>query len=187
MERLQHWWQSLSQGQNADWIQNIALLLALSLVVWGIWLLVCQRLEHVADKTKMRWDNAFIHAVQRPVSFLIWAWPILFALQILVENITHYDGSFLQGVREIVLVFGVVWSILRLIAQVEAQLIETGRDYTTINAIAKVLRLLVCVMGGLALMQQLGLSLSGILTFGGVGGLIVGMAAKDLLANFFGG
>ncbi len=36
-------------------------------------------------------------------------------------------------------------------------------------------------------MQSFGLSLSGLLTFGGVGGLIVGLAAKDLLANFFGG
>jgi MscS family membrane protein len=32
----------------------------------------------------------------------------------------------------------------------------------------------------------LGISISGMLAFGGMGGLIVGMAAKDLLANFFG-
>ncbi|MCL4120248.1 UNVERIFIED_CONTAM: hypothetical protein GTU68_011668 [Idotea baltica] len=36
-------------------------------------------------------------------------------------------------------------------------------------------------------MQGMGLSLSGLLTFGGVGGLVVGLAAKDLLSNFFGG
>ena len=36
-------------------------------------------------------------------------------------------------------------------------------------------------------MQELGLSISGLLAFGGVGGLIVGLAAKDLLSNFFGG
>ena len=36
-------------------------------------------------------------------------------------------------------------------------------------------------------MQTLGYSLSGILAFGGVGGLAVGFAAKDMLANFFGG
>lgn len=35
-------------------------------------------------------------------------------------------------------------------------------------------------------MQGVGLSLSGLLTFGGVGGLVVGLAAKDLLSNFFG-
>lgn len=36
-------------------------------------------------------------------------------------------------------------------------------------------------------MQEFGISLTGLLTFGGVGGLIVGLAAKDLLSNFFGG
>ena len=35
-------------------------------------------------------------------------------------------------------------------------------------------------------MQYYGFSISGILAFGGVGGVAVGFAAKDLLANFFG-
>ncbi|MGB2078981.1 MAG: mechanosensitive ion channel family protein, partial [Vibrio sp.] len=43
------------------------------------------------------------------------------------------------------------------------------------------------ILGVLTILQTLGLSLSGLLTFGGVGGLITGMAAKDLLSNFFGG
>ena len=36
-------------------------------------------------------------------------------------------------------------------------------------------------------LQTLGFSVSGVLAFGGIGGLAVGFAAKDLLANFFGG
>ena len=36
-------------------------------------------------------------------------------------------------------------------------------------------------------MQLLGYSVSGLLAFGGIGGIAVGFAAKDLLANFFGG
>ena len=42
-------------------------------------------------------------------------------------------------------------------------------------------------MAILILMQEYGLSISGLLAFGGVGGLVVGLAAKDLLSNFFGG
>jgi MscS family membrane protein len=37
------------------------------------------------------------------------------------------------------------------------------------------------------MLQTLGFSISGVLAFGGVGGIAVGFAAKDLLANFFGG
>ncbi|WP_139280569.1 mechanosensitive ion channel family protein, partial [Vibrio parahaemolyticus] len=58
---------------------------------------------------------------------------------------------------------------------------------TTVQAIAKVGRLFIITIGVLTIMQAFGLSLSGLLTFGGVGGLIVGLAAKDLLSNFFGG
>ena len=36
-------------------------------------------------------------------------------------------------------------------------------------------------------LQSLGYSISGVLAFGGVGGIAVGFAARDLLANFFGG
>ncbi|MCL4106580.1 UNVERIFIED_CONTAM: hypothetical protein GTU68_009714 [Idotea baltica] len=36
-------------------------------------------------------------------------------------------------------------------------------------------------------LQALGVSISGLLAFGGIGGIAVGFAAKDLLANFFGG
>lgn len=37
------------------------------------------------------------------------------------------------------------------------------------------------------MLQTIGVSISGILAFGGIGGIAVGFAAKDLLANFFGG
>lgn len=75
-----------------------------------------------------------------------------------------------------------------MISNSEAYVLEQkNRDETTVQAIAKVARLFFMVMGGLTIMQAFGLSLSGLLTFGGVGGLIVGLAAKDLLSNFFGG
>ena len=39
----------------------------------------------------------------------------------------------------------------------------------------------------LTVMQLFDYSVSGLLAFGGIGGIAVGFAAKDLLANFFGG
>ncbi|MFT7132245.1 MAG: MscS family membrane protein [Cyclobacteriaceae bacterium] len=51
----------------------------------------------------------------------------------------------------------------------------------------KLLRASVIVTAILSVLQTLGVSVSGIMAFGGVGGIAVGFAAKDLLANFFGG
>jgi MscS family membrane protein len=60
-------------------------------------------------------------------------------------------------------------------------------DRTTVDAIGKLLRLSVLITAVLVGMQAMGFSISGILTFGGVGGIAIGFAAKDLLSNFFGG
>ena len=43
------------------------------------------------------------------------------------------------------------------------------------------------MVAGILVLQSIGISLSGLLAFGGIGGIAVGFAAKDLLANFFGG
>ena len=60
-------------------------------------------------------------------------------------------------------------------------------DRTTVDAIAKLLRISVVITAGLVVLQTLGYSISGVLAFGGIGGIAVGYAAQDLLANFFGG
>jgi len=48
-------------------------------------------------------------------------------------------------------------------------------------------RICLWVIAGLGVLQSIGVSISGLLAFGGIGGIAVGFAAKDLLANFIGG
>ena len=60
-------------------------------------------------------------------------------------------------------------------------------DLTTVEAIGRLIRITVLITSGLIILQTLGFSVSGVLAFGGLGGIAVGFAAKDLLSNFFGG
>ena len=66
-----------------------------------------------------------------------------------------------------------------------------SRDYNVLipkqYALAKLGYIVVGITGLLTLLQTLGLSISGLMAFGGMGGIAVGFAAKDILANFFGG
>ncbi|WP_439899359.1 mechanosensitive ion channel family protein [Photobacterium leiognathi] len=189
MEQFMHWWASLEKGASVDWMYNIGLLLLLSSVLWGGWILLSRRLSTVAEKSQFIWDDALISAIRAPITLCIWVWPGLLSLGILVDNLTTYSSSSLSTIRHLLIIWTIVWTLFRLIANMEHTILENRpqRDATTVNAISKILRLIVMVFGGLIAMQNLGLSLSGLLTFGGVGGLVVGMAAKDLLANFFGG
>lgn len=60
-------------------------------------------------------------------------------------------------------------------------------DKTTIQVVANVSNIVTFIMIGLMGLQELGLSVSGLMAFGGIGGLIVGLSAKEFLADFFGG
>jgi MscS family membrane protein len=59
-------------------------------------------------------------------------------------------------------------------------------DQTTAAAVGKLLRAAVIIIGVLMVLQGLGFSVSGVLAFGGIGGIAIGFAARDMLANFFG-
>lgn len=173
---------------NLDWSNDILLLTLFSLFAWIIWRVVVGRIESIADKTRIQWDNAIISAVKTPISTLIWCWPATVSFGLVMENFLTHSVNWLGTLKYILVITIFVWIIIRLVTNVEEQVLrDSKRDETTVQAIAKVIRLAFIVMGLLSIMQTLGLSLSGLLTFGGVGGLIVGLAAKDLLSNFFGG
>ncbi|XKY36347.1 mechanosensitive ion channel family protein [Enterovibrio sp. 27052020O] len=188
MDRFMAWWHSSSEGINLEWVEHIAILLAMAAFAWLVWHVVFGRLVAIAQKTKTEWDTILLQTVSTPISVLIWLWPSSYVLDSLLEATAKVSESWLVVSRR-VLVFGVIlWILLRLVNRIEAYLMKSDtRDQTTVSAMGHILRLLLAVVGVLTALQAFGISLTGLLTFGGVGGLIVGLAAKDLLSNFFGG
>ena len=96
-------------------------------------------------------------------------------------------------VRDVGVVWAMAWFLVRFVRRAEGNLLQhddlggKALDRATLDAIAKLLRVSVLITAALVALQTLGFSISGVLAFGGVGGIAVGFAAKDLLANFFGG
>jgi MscS family membrane protein len=83
----------------------------------------------------------------------------------------------------------ITWFVLGVIRGAEEEYSENSDrvDKHTVHAISKLVRLAVIITAALVILQTLGFSVSGVLAMGGIGGIAVGFAAKDLLANFFGG
>ncbi len=172
-----------------EWGSDILLLTgAISLFAWIIWRLLYAKLEIIAEKTPFQWDDVVISALKTPISALIWFWPATMSLGLIVQNQISQVLGWFSTLEMILIIAILIWILLRLVNNIEKHFLEQEkRDKTTVQATAKIARLIFIVLGLLSVMQTLGLSLSGLLTFGGVGGLIVGLAAKDLLSNFFGG
>ena len=147
---------------------------------------ILKRLERQLDKTSNLWDDALIHAIIKPVSLLIWLSGITIAIEI--SGISNAFKAF-----EVGLIVVITWALIRLITFVEINIIEQQAikgvtvDKTTADAISQLLRVSIIITSLLVALQSMGFNISAVLAFGGIGGIAVGFAAKDLLANFFGG
>lgn len=151
------------------------------------------RLSARIEKSRQLWDDALFNALRRPLSVLIWLLGISFAADIIGAQTDTAIFDAVAPMRDVGVIFIIAWFFFRLITEVEKNIIHAKAregieiDRTTADAIGKLLRLSVIITAVLVALQTLGISISGILAFGGVGGIAIGFAAKDLLANFFGG
>lgn len=97
-----------------------------------------------------------------------------------------------MAIREIGIIVLITWGLIRFVGQVEKKILHEGEvrgkqiDRTTADAVTQLLKVSIVITGLLVLLQSLGINVSAILAFGGIGGIAIGFAAKDLLANFFG-
>ncbi len=175
------------------WISQIFIVVFSVLIFNFIQRRVLKRLHETFEKTNNPWDDAVVGAIRRPLTALIWILGLSFAARIVGQRTDAEIFQVVEPGREVGVIFVIAWFLIRLVKRIERNIIEhrlaQGKeaDITTIDAIAKLLRISVMITAGLVAFQTLGFSISGALAFGGVGGIAIGFAAKDLLANFFGG
>ncbi len=168
------------------WMIQIFAIVFIALLLDYIQKKILRRITVQLEKTPNLWDDAFIHAVIKPLSVLIW----VFGLSVALDVAGSTNAFKLLEVGSIVVVS---WTVIRLITFVEKNVLNQHKtqgktvDKTTADAISQLLRLSVIITSVLVGLQSLGFNISAILAFGGIGGIAVGFAAKDLLANFFGG
>ncbi len=176
-----------------SWVVQIFIVVFLTLVLSFILKRVLRRIEAKLQETNNPWDDALITAMKRPAVVIVWIIGIAFAIQIIEDETRAAIFGAVEPLRDVGVIAAITWFLVRFIRIAEENIVEAKKkkgetvDRTTIDAIAKLLRLSVMITAALVALQTLGFSVSGVLAFGGIGGIAVGFAARDLLANFFGG
>lgn len=180
-------------GDDRFWIAEVFIIVLLTAMASWVLGLFVSRLRERAERTINPWDDALVNSINPPGSILVW----LLGLSVAAaragaatdtEVLTWFAGK-PQAIGFVVVV---TWFALRFAKEVEQNLADPRFmrkpiDATTVRAIGKLVRASVMVTAAMVIMQRLGYSVSGVLAMGGIGGLAIGFAAKDLLANFFGG
>lgn len=77
--------------------------------------------------------------------------------------------------------------IFQLLNRLEKKQIKKGSDPTSAKMISRISKTAIFVVIVLLFGEHFGMSLSGLMTFGGIGGIAIGMAGRDILSNFFSG
>jgi len=180
-------------GFSQIWLFKVATVIAVTIVVHFIVSFILKKLIKAAKTTSSHWNDTFLLAALKPVSALIWVIGITTAFKIIGKHSNEEFFELIPVIRDVSITACFAWFAWRFITRASAMYLEEQLkrgeqvDRTTVDALSKLGHLIVVVAAILTLMQALGFSVSGLLAAGGIGGIAIGFAAKDILANFFGG
>ncbi len=185
-------WVEPFAGKEMFWMFEVFIVVFATLIAAYICSRFMNKLKRKASKTKNLWDDALFDSLARPLKWFIWVMGLAYAATIVAKVSNSFIFDSLETVRDIAAIFIVAWFFNDFVRRVEINVIDPGylqkpMDKTTAVAIGKLIRISITITAALIAIQSLGYSISGVLAFGGIGGIAVGFAAKDLLANFFGG
>jgi len=175
------------------WVASLVAIALVTVAVNQVAQVLLRHAAKVTRRTSTVWDDALVTSASRPVLVALWVIGAGYMARVLQRQI---DTAFIDealALRDVALVVCVAWFLVRFAGKVGRNLFEQRQargeevDPTTIDALVKLARLVTVVVAVLVVAQTLGFQIGGLLALGGVGGIAVGFAAKDILANFFGG
>jgi MscS family membrane protein len=196
MEWIGNWAEGLSVSIGLrPWVITVFLIVIAAMLVDFLQRRLMRRLGEAVSKTENLWDDAIFDAAVRPLTLLVWLIGITLAVQFIP---VREEGSLLHDdlivrIRQIGVLYAITWMLYAFVKNIEDSIVESARrakrevDQTTIAALGRVVRVAIVVTASLVALDTLGFNIAGLMAAGGIGGLAIGLAAKDLIANFFGG
>ena len=154
--------------------------------------------ERLTSKTSMAWDTALFHAARLPLRLLVWLMALSLAGRALELVESPGIVAVLNSLRQLAVIGIAALFISRLIREMEKAVVNPPKDRKgaiavdagTAGAVSKALQLLVLLLASLVALEALGLSVSGVLAFGGIGGMapnrrsdIAKMGIKAMIAG----
>lgn len=177
-------------------LQNISttdLLIAISIVVGSIILgiifeaIVTKGLKRVARNTKWEWDDVLINSFRRV--FALW---FAIAGLYIAMRITFSIDPVIRGTIQKVIVALLILSVTIIAARAAAGFValyskKTQGGIPSTSLFSNLASLAVIIAGIIIILQNLGVSITPLITALGIGGLAVALALQDTLSNLFAG
>lgn len=161
---------------------------AIGMTIIAVCLALYLLFEVLHKRHKHKRKSILVHVIQTMVLCVM----VLVAAQSVDMAASDFDLTFIStplinlvAISTIALI--ITRKFFQLVNRLEKKQIKKGSDPTSARIIARVFKTAVIVIIMLLFGEHFGMSLSGLMAFGGIGGIAIGMAGKDILSNFFSG
>ncbi|MFC4625926.1 mechanosensitive ion channel family protein [Daeguia caeni] len=141
----------------------------------------------------MRREQKWSHSIIAHLTYIAAMLALIFVLRQTAQHIvsdyklTDIDPDWIDTTSAFLMVWVTTLQIFQLINRITHSGINRGNDPTSARMIARVLKLVIIVIIVILFGEHFGIGLSGLLAFGGIGGIAIGVAGKDVLSNLFSG
>ena len=161
----------------APWLPQVFTVVVAVVAINIVIVYALRRVERITKSTSTVWDDALFRALRKPLALVLWVVGIAFAAEIIHKHTGAPIFDFVVPTRNVVVIFSLAWFLLRFIRNATHNIVAERHaagetvDHTTVDALSKLGRFSIIIVAALVMMQTLGFSISGLLTFGGIGGI----------------
>ncbi len=147
-------------------------------------------LDIVTQKSKTPIDDVIIDIIRSPLKLALQV--VGFYLALVLITLPPSLELVIEHFLNSVLIFALFWVFLSAIEMLKSSMstvhekINKKLSQEVLNFIFKALKVFIILLGGMSILQQWGLNVSGFVASLGLGGLAFALAAKDTAANLFG-
>ena len=154
--------------------------------------IISKGLKKWANKTKFIYDDILIEALIPPLKVMIVIAGIYFAATYVLLGKVKLIPPVVGKIMTAIILTIILWSIYRL-TEIVTEIMKNIFDKSDkilskqfIPIVRTSLRAIVLIIGGIMIIQNLGVNVSSLIAAGGIGGIAIALAAQDSLANIFG-
>lgn len=155
-------------------------------------ILICMRLSKAAKHTRTTIDDILVASLSKPISAMAVVVGLWLAITLLPLPTEPFDfPKLVSALLKAATVAVVVWALMRIVDGAAERARERAVDsHSTMAGFIPVaknsIKTFLILVGIVVVLQNLGYSITSLLAGLGIGGLAIGLAAKDTLANLFG-
>ncbi len=168
-------------------------IIVLSVIVGKvIYYIIKTRARQVTKKSESKIDDLLLHTIEKPLIFCLIMIGIGLGLNVLTISADMF--STVEIISDILITIGAVWIVINFIDAIIklyflplAETTDTRLDDQIIPIASKVTKWLVIIFAVLIIASRFGYDITAILAGLGIGGLAFAFAAKETIADMFGG